>query len=58
MLSGRQTLASLDGALRRLHNHVQDIDLQVGESSSELVDLQRQQSERFRRMARIRLDRK
>ena len=56
MLSGRQTLTSLDGALRRLHNHVQDIDLQVGESSNELVDLQRQQSERFRRMARIRLD--
>jgi chromosome segregation ATPase len=56
MLSGRQTLASLDSGLRQLHDSVQEIDLQIKESSGELMELQRDQSQRFRRMAKIRLD--
>ncbi len=56
MLSGRQTLGSLDAGLRQLHDSVQEIDQQIKESSGELVELQRQQSQRFRRMAKIRLD--
>jgi chromosome segregation ATPase len=56
MLSGGQTLASLDAGLRQLHDGLQDIDEQIKETSGELLDLQRQQSKRFERMARIRLD--
>ncbi len=56
MLSGRQTLASLDDGMRQLHDTVQDMDQQVRESSSALMELQRKQSEHFKRMAQIRLD--
>jgi chromosome segregation ATPase len=56
MLSGRQTLASLDDGMRQLHDSVQDMDQQVRESSNSLMDLQRKQSENFKRMAQIRLD--
>ena len=56
MLSGRQTLASLDSGLRDLHGEIQHIDQQIKESSNHLVNLQREQTDRFKRMAQIRLD--
>jgi chromosome segregation ATPase len=56
MLSGRQALGSLDQGMRELHDSVTEIDRQVKQGSGELMDLQRQQSERFKRMAHIRLD--
>lgn len=57
MVSGRETLGSLDESLRQLHDSVQEIDQQVKESSRALMDLQREQAGRFQRMAQIRLDR-
>lgn len=56
MLSGRQTLAALDSSLRQLHDNIQEIDQQIKESSAGLMEIQREQSGRFRRMAEIRLD--
>ena len=56
MQSGRQTLASLDAGLQDIHNSVQAIEQRVKESSGDLLELRRKQSERFKRMAEIRLD--
>ncbi|MDH3991930.1 MAG: hypothetical protein OEV47_03435, partial [Gammaproteobacteria bacterium] len=56
MQSGRQTLASLDEGLQDIHRSVQDIEQRVKESSGALLELRRKQSERFKRMAEIRLD--
>ncbi len=56
MVSGRQTLGSLDDSLRQLHDDVETIDQQIKEGNRELMELQRQQAGRFKRMAQIRLD--
>lgn len=56
MQSGRQTLASLDQGLRKIHQQVEAIDQQIDSASSAQMDLQKAQAERFKRMAKIRLD--
>src|SRR5210317_848380 len=56
MQSGRQALASLDEGLRQIHDNVQDMEHRVKQSSGAMMDLRREQSRRFQRMAQIRLD--
>ncbi len=56
MQSGRQTLEAINQGLRSLHDEIQEMDRRVKESSGALMNLQREQSGRFRRMAQIRLD--
>lgn len=54
--SGRQTLSSIDQGVRLVQDQVREVDEQIREGSDGLVQLQQQQGERYRRMARIRLD--
>jgi len=56
MQSGRQTLAAINDGLRKLHEDIQQMDGRVKKSSGALMELQRAQSGRFKRMAEIRLD--
>ena len=56
MQSGRQTLAAINDGLRKIHEDIQEMDRRVKESSGALINLQRAQSGRFKRMAEIRLD--
>lgn len=56
MQSGRQTLAAINDGLRKIHEDIQEMDRRVKESSGALINLQRTQSGRFKRMAEIRLD--
>ena len=56
MLTGRQTLASIEQALRQVHDQVEKVDEQVQATSNALVELQREQAGRYKKLAEIRLD--
>ena len=54
--SGRQTLSSIDQGVRLIHDQVEKIDQQVKEAAENLVELQKEQVNRYKRIAKIRLD--
>lgn len=56
MQSGRQTLASIEQALHQSQADIQQVDRQVQATSNELIELQREQTERFKKLAEIRMD--
>jgi len=56
MQSGSQTLSSIDQGVNLVQDQVWEIDEHIEADSNKLVELQGQQAERFKRMARIRLD--
>lgn len=56
MQSGRQTLSSIDQGVRLIHDQVQKVDQQIKEAAGSLVEAQKEQADRYKRIARIRLD--
>lgn len=56
MQSGRQTLASIDQALQQSQEDLQTVDQQIQTTGNALIALQEQQTERFKELAKIRLD--
>jgi len=54
--SGRQTLSSIDQGIGLVHDQIREIDEQIKTESDGLVELQEQQGERYKSLARIRLD--
>lgn len=53
---GIQTLSSIDQGVRLIHDQVQKIDQQIKEAAGNLVELQKEQANRYKRIAEIRLD--
>lgn len=56
MQSGSQMLLSIDKGIDVIHSQIQTIDQQNNTQSQKLVDLQTMQANRYKRMAKIRLD--
>ncbi|KTD60031.1 hypothetical protein [Legionella shakespearei] len=56
MQSGSQILLSIDKGIDVIHSQIQTIDQQNNTQSQKLVALQTMQAERYKRMAKIRLD--
>lgn len=56
MQSGSQILSSIDKGIDVIHSQIQTINQQNTAQSQKLVDLQTMQANRYKRMAKIRLD--
>lgn len=56
MQSGRQTLGSIDQGLLYVQKQIEQVDQEIKEASSTLVELQKEQANRYKRMAKVRLD--
>lgn len=56
MLSGRQTLASIDRAVEEENEKIAAVDQRIGEAAEGLVDLQKTQAQEYRSLARLRVD--
>ena len=56
MQSGRQTLGSIDQGLLYVQKQIEQVDQEIKEASGTLVELQKEQANRYKRMAKIRLD--
>lgn len=54
--TGRQALGSIDGTIKKLRDHFERTDGQIQSASRELVKLGQQEGERYKNLARIRLD--
>jgi len=56
MLSGRQALQNINLTLQQLHQQVDQSSRQIQLASESMLDLRQQQTERYRKLAKIRLD--
>ena len=56
MISGRQTLSTIDRTLTDEHNRIAAIDVQIEQLNTRLVELQRAQSQDYKDLARVRID--
>jgi hypothetical protein len=56
MLSGRNALQNINQTLEQLHHQVEESDRQIQEASDSLISQQQRQAQRYRDLARIRLD--
>jgi chromosome segregation ATPase len=56
MISGRETLASLDNALAQVRNQTRELDQRVQGVSAELMRLNQAAAEQYKALARIRVD--
>ncbi len=56
MISGQQTLASIDGALNEARGKVADIEAQIAAANTRLTELQQAQTGDYRELARLRVD--
>ena len=57
MISGRQALASIDQALSKAHDKIEQLENQIAEVSAQLVEQQRAEANDYRELARLRIDR-
>ncbi len=55
MLSGRDTLASIDQALAQVHGQMQEVDTQIQQTSEQIVKLRRQEAQQYQQLANIRI---
>ena len=56
LLSGRQTLSSIDQALMDENEQVTSTDRRVAEAGGRLVELQQEQAREYRALARLRVE--
>jgi len=56
MISGRQTLGSIDQALQRVRAQIRDLDAEIQGTSTQLLQLRQQESAQYQALARLRLD--
>ncbi|MBG7602895.1 MAG: hypothetical protein IZT60_10160 [Gammaproteobacteria bacterium] len=56
MLSGRNALQNINLTLQQLHQQVDESDRQIQQASNSMLGLQQQQAEKYRELAKIRLD--
>lgn len=56
MLSGRNALQNINRTLEQLHHQVEESGRQIQEASDSLISQQQQQAQRYRDLAKIRLD--
>ncbi|MDJ0958164.1 MAG: hypothetical protein QNI91_14950 [Arenicellales bacterium] len=56
MQSGRHTLGSIDQGLLYVQKQIEQVDQEIKEASGTLAELQKEQANRFKRMAKVRLD--
>ncbi len=56
MLTGRQTLNSIEKGLNQVRDQVQQVDERIQSTSRELVALRQEEGGRYKRLAQIRLD--
>ncbi len=56
MLSGRQALQNINLTLQQLHQQVDQSSRQIQLASESMLDLRQQQAQRYRKLAKIRLD--
>jgi hypothetical protein len=56
MISGQQTLASIDGAMNEARGKVAAIEAQIADANAELAELQQAQTGDYRALARLRVD--
>jgi hypothetical protein len=56
MISGQQTLASIDGALNEARGKVAAVEAQIAEANAKLTELQQAQTGDYRELARLRVD--
>jgi hypothetical protein len=56
MMSGRQTLDSLDHALQDIRRHIQELNAQIQRTSAELLSLSQAESEQYKAWAQLRID--
>jgi DNA repair exonuclease SbcCD ATPase subunit len=56
MISGQQTLASIDGALNEARGKVAAIEARIAEANARLTELQQAQTGDYRGLARLRVD--
>ena len=56
MISGQQTLASIDGALNEARGKVAAIEAQIAEANAKLTELQQAQTGDYRELAKLRVD--
>ena len=55
MISGRQTLASIDQTLQEVRDQIRMIDERIQGSSAELIRLSQAESEQYKALARVRV---
>jgi chromosome segregation ATPase len=56
MISGRQTLGSIDQALQGVRSQIRGLDEEIQGTSARLLQLSQEESEQYRALARIRVD--
>ncbi len=56
MITGQQTLASIDGALTEARGKVTDIEAQIAAATTRLTELQQAQTADYRELAKLRVD--
>lgn len=56
MITGRQTLLSIDQVLGEARNKIQTVEAQIDGINQQLVDLQKGRAEDYKELARVRLD--
>ena len=56
MISGRQTLASIDSTIQKLRGQVAETEEQIGGYTARKLELQQEEIEQFRELSRLRLD--
>ena len=56
MWTGRKTLSTLDQGLQQVRERAQEVDHEIQSTSTALVELRQGQAERYKNLARVRLD--
>ncbi|MGB5775230.1 MAG: hypothetical protein WBP89_11265, partial [Sedimenticolaceae bacterium] len=57
MISGRETLGSIDQALQQAHGQIDRLEAEIGELTQQLMAQQTAQTDDYRQLAQVRLDR-
>ena len=57
MISGRQALGSIDQALNQAHSGIADVQAQIAEATDQMLALQKAQTQDYRDLARVRVER-
>ncbi len=56
MISGRETLASIEQALQEVKRQVRELDVKIQGASAELIRLGQEESEQYKALAKLRVD--
>ena len=56
MISGRQTLASIDSTIQQLRGQIAETEERIGGYAARKLELQQQEIEQFRELSRLRLE--